>query len=308
MEKDDEMKKNVLIENTFGEQGRAEGVHSEKLMSDEETSYTESLFESIRHVNGYGEDFWYARELQSALEYKQWRRFLNVIKRAKQACENSENIVSEHFANAGKSSPMPNGGVRVIDDYALSRYACYLIVQNSDPRKKVIALGQTYFAVKTRQQELIENYDNLNEDLKRLAIRREMKVHNKSLAEAAQLAGIHHPRDYAIFQNKGYQGLYGGLGRKEIHSRKGLRKSQDILDHMGSTELAANLFRATQTDEKLRRENVVGKDAANQTHFEVGKKVRQTIKELGGTMPEDLPTPKKSIRQIERERKNLMGN
>ncbi len=223
MEKDDEMKKNMFIENTFGGQGRAEGVLSEKLMSDEETSYTESLFESIRHVNGYGEDFWYARELQSALEYKQWRRFLNVIERAKQACENSENIVSEHFANAGKSSPMPNGGVRVIDDYALSRYACYLIVQNSDPRKKVIALGQTYFAVKTRQQELIENYDNLNEDLKRLAIRREMKVHNKSLAEAAQLAGIHHPRDYAIFQNKGYQGLYGGLGRKEIHSRKGLR-------------------------------------------------------------------------------------
>ena len=308
MEKDDEMKKNGLIENTFGGQGRAEGVRSEKLMSDEETSYTESLFESIRHVNEYGEDFWYARELQSALEYKQWRRFLNVIERAKQACENSENIVSEHFANAGKSSPMPNGGVRVIDDYALSRYACYLIVQNSDPRKKVIALGQTYFAVKTRQQELIENYDNLNEDLKRLAIRREMKVHNKSLAEAAQLAGIHRPRDYAIFQNKGYQGLYGGLGRKEIHSRKGLRKSQDILDHMGSTELAANLFRATQTDEKLRRENVVGKDAANQTHFEVGKKVRQTIKELGGTMPEDLPTPKKSIRQIEREQKNLMGN
>ena len=308
MEKDDEMKKNMLIEDTFGGQGRAEGVRSEKLMSDEETSYTESLFESIRHVNGYGEDFWYARELQSALEYKQWRRFLNVIERAKQACENSENIVSEHFANAGKSSPMPNGGVRVIDDYALSRYACYLIVQNSDPRKKVIALGQTYFAVKTRQQELIENYDNLNEDLKRLAIRLEMKAHNKSLAEAAQLAGIHHPRDYAIFQNKGYQGLYGGLGRKEIHSRKGLRKSQDILDHMGSTELAANLFRATQTDEKLRRENVVGKDAANQTHFEVGKKVRQTIKELGGTMPEDLPTPKKSIRQIEREQKNLMGN
>ena len=305
MEKDDEMKKNGLIENTFGGQGRAEGVRSEKLMSDEETSYTESLFESIRHVNEYGEDFWYARELQSALEYKQWRRFLNVIERAKQACENSENIVSEHFANAGKSSPMPNGGVRVIDDYALSRYACYLIVQNSDPRKKVIALGQTYFAVKTRQQELIENYDNLNEDLKRLAIRREMKVHNKSLAEAAQLAGIHRPRDYAIFQNKGY---HGGLGRKEIHSRKGLRKSQDILDHMGSTELAANLFRATQTDEKLRRENVVGKDAANQTHFEVGKKVRQTIKELGGTMPEDLPTPKKSIRQIEREQKNLMGN
>lgn len=198
-----------------------------------------------------------------------------------------------------------SGAEREIDDYELSRYACYLIVQNGDVRKKVIALGQTYFAVKTRQQELIENYDDLDEDLKRLAIRNEMKEHNKSLAEAAQLAGVKDPRDYAIFQNKGYQGLYGGLGRKEIHARKGLKKSQDILDHMGSTELAANLFRATQTDEKLRREKIVGKEAANQTHYEVGKKVRQTIKELGGTMPEDLPTPQKSIKQIEREQKKL---
>lgn len=308
MENDDEMKKNMLIEDTFGGQGRAEGVRSENLMSDEETSYTESLFESIRHVNGYGEDFWYARELKPVLEYSEWRNFKKVIEKAMAACEGSENLISDHFVELNKMVSIGSGAAREIDDYALSRYACYLIVQNSNPHKKIVALGQTYFAVKTRQQELIENYDNLNEDLKRLAIRREMKVHNKSLAEAAQLAGIHHPRDYAIFQNKGYQGLYGGLGRKEIHSRKGLRKSQDILDHMGSTELAANLFRATQTDEKLRRENVVGKDAANQTHFEVGKKVRQTIKELGGTMPEDLPTPKKSIRQIEREQKNLMGN
>ena len=168
-------------------------------------------------------------------------------------------------------------------------------------RKKVIAHGQTYFAVKTRQQELIENFDDLTEDKKRLAIRNEMKIHNKSLAEAANLAGISDPKDYAIFQNKGYQGLYGGLGRKEIHTRKGLKKSQDILDHMGSTELAANLFRATQTDEKLRKDKIIGKEAANRTHYEVGKKVRQTIKELGGTMPEDLPTPKKSIKQIEKE-------
>lgn len=209
--------------------------------------------------------------------------------------------MSEHFADVGKTSPMPNGGYKEIGDVQLSRYACYLIVQNGDPRKKVIALGQTYFAVKTRQQELIENYDSLSEDSKRLAIRNEMKEHNKSLAEAAKLAGITEPVDYAIFQNKGYQGLYGGLSRKDIHTLKGLKKSQDILDYMGSTELAANLFRATQTDEKLRKENITGKEAANQTHYKVGKKVRQTIQELGGTMPEDLPTPSKGIKQIERE-------
>ena len=197
---------------------------------------------------------------------------------------------------------MPNSAEKIIEDYELSRYACYLIVQNGDSRKKVIALGQSYFAIKTRQQELIENYDNLDEDNKRLAIRNEMKVHNKSLAAAAKLAGVEKPIDYAIFQNNGYQGLYGGLTKNDIHKRKGLKKSQDILDHMGSTELAANLFRATQTDEKLRKEHIIGKDAANKAHFEVGRKVRETIKDLGGTMPEDLPVPQKSIQQIERER------
>lgn len=280
-------------------------VLNNALTEEEQNNYTESLFESIKHINEYGEEFWYARELQIALEYTQWRRFNETIERAKTACKNSGNSISAHFADVGKSSPMPNGGERMLVDYELSRYACYLIVQNGDSRKKVIALGQTYFAVKTRQQELIENFDDLTEDKKRLAIRNEMKVHNKSLAEAANLSGISAPRDYAIFQNKGYQGLYGGLGRKEIHARKGLKKSQDILDHMGSTELAANLFRATQTDEKLRNDKIIGKEAANRTHYEVGKKVRQTIKELGGTMPEDLPTPSKSIKQIEREQKKL---
>ena len=202
----------------------SERVLSNALSEDEQNSYTETLFESIKHINEYGNEFWYARELQKALEYTQWRRFEEVINRAKVACENSGNIVSEHFADVGKSSPMPNGGERIISDYELSRYACYLIVQNGDSRKTVIALGQTYFAVKTRQQELIENFDDLSEDKKRLAIRNEMKTHNKSLAEAAKMAGISEPRDYAIFQNKGYQGLYGGLGHKEIHARKGLKK------------------------------------------------------------------------------------
>ena len=283
----------------------SERVLSKALTEDEQNSYTETLFESIKHINEYGNEFWYARELQNALEYSKWDNFKRVIDKAIVACENSENTVSDHFADVGKMVNIGSGTEREIDDYELSRYACYLIVQNGDSRKKVIALGQTYFAVKTRQQELIENFDDLSEDKKRLAIRNEMKTHNKSLAEAAKLAGISEPRDYAIFQNKGYQGLYGRLGRKEIHARKGLKKSQDILDYMGSTELAANLFRATQTDEKLRKENIVGKEAAKQTDYEVGKKVRQTIKELGGTMPEDLPTPTKGIKQIEREQRQI---
>lgn len=278
-------------------------------MSNEIMRYSEETFESIKHVDEYGHEFWYARELQRVLEYTQWRRFADAIERAKLACSNSGYDVTEHFADAGKSSPMPHGGVRILEDYTLSRYACYLIVMNGDPRKEVIAVGQTYFAVKTRQQELIDHYDELSEDQKRLAIRKEMIAHNKSLAEAAQMAGVEAGRDFAIFQNKGYQGLYGGLGVKEIHERKGLKKNEKILDHMGSTELAANLFRATQTDEKLRRENIRGKEKANQTHYEVGRKVRQTIAELGGTMPEDLPTPEKSIKQIESEQKRrLKGN
>ena len=255
--------------------------------------YNEQIFEQIKHVNENEQEFWYARELQEVLEYKQWRRFEDTIERAKDSCQNSGNEISDHFAAVGKTIDMPKGAKKAIKDYMLSRYACYLIVMNGDSRKDVIALGQTYFAIKTRQQELIENYDMLSEEQKRLSIRNEIIKHNKSLAEAAQMAGVTTPKDYAIFQNKGYQGLYGGLGAREIHKRKG----------MGSTELAANLFRATQTDEKIRRENIQGKQKANQTHYEVGKKVRQTIKELGGTMPEDLPTPEKSILQIEREEK-----
>lgn len=268
-------------------------------------NYTESLFESIRHVNKYGQEFWYARDLQIALEYTEWRNFCKVIEKAKEACRGSNNAVSDHFVDVNK---IVNAGAtsKDIGDIQLSRYACYLIVQNGDPRKKVIALGQTYFAVKTRQQELIENYENLFEDQKRIAIRQEMKEHNKMLVAAAKDAGVETTLDYAIFQNYGYMGLYGGLKASDIKERKGLKKSQDILDYMGYEELAANLFRATQTEAKLRRENIQGKQEANKTHFEVGKKVRDTIKDLGGTMPEDLPTPEKSIQQLEREQKKKL--
>ena len=268
--------------------------------------YSEATFENIRHTNEYGQEFWYARELQQALEYSQWRRFEETIERAKTACLQSENSIEDHFANVGKMVSIGSGAQREIDDIMLSRYACYLIVMNGDPRKQIIAVGQTYFAVKTRQQELVDNYDQLTEDQKRLAIRDEIKRHNKSLAEAAQMAGVETSLDYATFQNYGYMGLYGGLKAQDIKRRKGLKKSQDILDHMGSTELAANLFRATQTDERLRRENVQGKDAANRTHYEVGAKVRQTIAELGGTMPEDLPTPEKSVKQLAREQEKQL--
>ena len=211
----------------------------------------ENVFDNIKHVNEYGQEFWYARELQPVLEYSQWRYLKEAIERAKTACNNSGQNVADHFAEVRKMVDIGSNAKRSVEDYELSRYACYLIVMNGDPRKEIIALGQTYFAVKTRQQELIEDYERLSEEQKRI-------------------------------------------------------KNQDILDYMGSTELAANLFRATQTEEKLRRENIQGKSEANKTHFEVGKKVRQTIKELGGTMPEDLPTPKKSVRQIEKEHEKKM--
>lgn len=257
-------------------------------------------FEEIKHVDENGNEFWYARELQEVLEYTKWQNFEKVIDKAKAACKSSGNVEISHFTDVSK---MVESGVADIPvrDIKLSRYACYLIAQNGDSRKESIALAQTYFAVQTRRQELQDQFDQLTEDQRRLAIRSELIEHNKSLVDAAKQAGVETSQDFAKFQNRGYQGLYGGLGVKEIHERKGLKKSQKILDHMGSTELAANLFRATQTDEKLRRENIQGKDAANETHYQVGAKVRQTIAELGGTMPENLPTPEKSIKALQRE-------
>jgi DNA-damage-inducible protein D len=265
--------------------------------------YSQSDFEKAKQHTQDGVEFWYARDLKDILEYEQWRNFRTVVEKAKESCKNAKNDIGEHFADVSKMVEIGNEAKRSIDDIMLSRYACYLIVQNGDPRKKIIALGQTYFAVKTRERE---NDEAFIEDQKRFAIRNELRNHNKSLAEAANMSGIDNPKDYAIFQNKGYQGLYNGLGVKDIHKRKGLDKNQKILDHMGSTELAANLFRATQTDDKLRRENIRGKEKANITHFVVGKKVRQTIKELGGTMPENLELPEKSIQEIEEKPKKRL--
>ena len=270
-----------------------------------EISYSEATFEDIKHVDEDGNEFWYARELAKVLEYKDFRNFELVIFKAMEACKNSAKTVSDHIGDFTEMVSIGSGVQRPFPSYKLSRYACYLIVQNGDPRKEVIALGQTYFAVKTRQHELIEKYSDLTEKQKRLSIRQQMIEHNKSLVEAAKSAGVKTSVDYANFQNSGYRGLYGGLTAKDIKDRKGLSKNQAILDYMGSEELAANLFRATQTDAKLRRENIQGKTAANQTHFDVGQKVRNTIKELGGTMPEDLPTPEKGIGEIQKEVKKL---
>jgi len=260
-------------------------------------------FEEIKQFNEIGQEFWSARELYTILEYIKWDKFLNVIEKAKQACKISGQEPDNHFPRIEKLVKIGSGAKRDIGDIQLSRYACYLIVQNADSSKEVVALGQTYFAIQTRKQEVLEeSFEKLqNEDDKRLFLRREMAEHNKQLADAAKKAGVIQPWEYAIFQNHGYMGLYNGLGAKDIHAKKGLKKSQNILDHMGSTELAANLFRATQTEEKLKRENIKGKKKANQTHFEVGQKVRQTIKELGGTMPEELPK-EESIKKIERSK------
>lgn len=264
-------------------------------------------FEGIRQFDADGHEYWTARQLARVLEYSEYRHFMPVIDRAKEACRNSGHPEDDHFEDILDMVEIGSGARRQVADIHLSRYACYLIVQNGDPAKPVIANGQTYFALQTRRQELRDDeaFAHLSEDDKRLAIRNELATHNKQLAAAAKGAGVETPLDYAIFQDHGYKGLYGGRGAKDIHAEKGLKKSQKILDHMGSTELAANLFRATQTEEKLRREKVRGKQKANQTHFEVGQKVRQTIADLGGTMPEALPTPEVSIQQIEKEKKKL---
>jgi DNA-damage-inducible protein D len=251
-----------------------------------------SLFEQIKKIDEKGNEYWSARDLAKVLEYSEYRHFLPVIERAKEASTNSGQEVSDHFEDILEMIAIGKTAKREVGSVKLSRYACYLIVQNADPSKEVVALGQTYFAVQTRLQEIsqLDEYNRLSTDYeKRLYLRNEMTKHNIQLASAAKKAGVIEPMDYAIFQNHGYMGLYGGLDAKGIHLSKGLKKSQQILDHMGSTELAANLFRATQTEEKLIRDHIVGKQNANKTHFEVGKKVRKTIEELGGTMPEKLP-------------------
>ena len=270
-------------------------------------AYSQQMFENIKHVDENGTEFWYARELQKALEYTEYGKFLPVIEKAIEACRKTGFDEGNHFAHVSEMVRIGSGAERKMDSYKLSRYACYLIVMNGDPRKEVIALGQTYFAVKTRQKEISDSAAQLSEDEKRLAIRDEVTIHNKFLASSAKAAGVETPVDYAVFQNRGYQGLYNGLGMKDIHKRKGLKKNEQILDHMGATELAANLFRITQTDDKLRRENIKGKEKANETHYAVGKKVRQTIAELGGTMPENLPTPKISAKKLKQERKKAIA-
>lgn len=262
-------------------------------------------FESIKHVDEDGNEFWYARELQKALGYTEFNKFVPVIEKAMDACKKSQNNVSDHLAHVSEMLTVGNGAQREFPSYKLSRYACYLIVMNGDPRKEIIAEGQTYFAVQTRKQELAENFDNLTEDQKRLETRNDLKKHNKSLADAVHHAGIDTPHDYATFQNHGYKGLYNGLTAQDIHTNKGLKKNQKILDHMSSVELAANLFRATQAEDLILKNNVQGKDTANAVHYDVGQEVRETIKRLGGTMPEDLPTPDTSIKQLESKNKKL---
>ena len=268
----------------------------EELLKNNEIS-----FEEIKHIDEFGMEYWYARELMRVLEYGKWENFEKVIKKAKDACQNTGIDVVEHFPEVRKLSKRANNAEVLIDDYKLTRYACYLIAQNGDSRKKVIALAQTYFAIQTRKQELSEKeYSMLTEDEKRFYQRDLTRKGNYSLNQAAKEAGV---KNFDKFHNSGYRGLYNGETADDIAKRKGLRYREDILDNMGSEELIANLFRISQTEQKLKRDKVDTENKANKTHFEVGKKVRKAIADIGGTMPEDLPTPEKSLKQLEKENK-----
>lgn len=265
---------------------------------------TEKTFEDIKHIDENGIEYWYARELMLSLDYSKWGNFKGVIVKAIQSCENSNISAIDHFAEVGKTVPMPSGAKpKTIEDYKLTRYACYLIAQNGSPTKKAIALAQTYFAVKTRQQELTEEeYRELSEDDKRIYNRNIAKTRNNSLANIAQKRGV---ENFGKFHNAGYLGLYNETAQ-QIKSRKGLQKKDDILDFMGNEELGANIFRITQTEAKLERTNINNEELACATHNYVGKAVRETIKRLGGTMPENLSTPEKSIKQLEKEKKKKL--
>lgn len=268
--------------------------------------YNETIFESIKHIDEQDNEYWLARELQIALDYKKWQKFINVIENAKMACEQSKFIIDDHFTQVGKMVDIGSKTSRSIVDYKLSRYACYLIVQNSNPRKEVVALGQTYFAIQTRKQEITEQeYSNLSENEKRFYQRKLTKKGNYSLNRTAVKSGV---KNLDRFHNAGYKGLYNGETADDIFKRKKLRYREDILDNMGSAELAANLFRITQTEERLINDQISNERDANNVHYEVGKKVRKAIADIGGTMPEKLPTPKKSLKQLEKEKKFISGD
>lgn len=257
-------------------------------------------FEEIKKVKEDGTEYWSARELSEVLQYKKWENFAKVIDRAKLACQNSGRHIEYDFPEVRKIVEAGALQKKVVD-YELSRYACYLIVQNGDPRKEIIALGQTYFAIQTRRQEVADYFNQLDEDNKRLVIRGDIKQWNQMLLEAAHNAGVITNQEYAEFQNAGYMGLYGGLTVDDIHERKKLKDNEKILDFMGSTELIANLFRISQTEEKLKKDRIHSSSKATSTHYEVGTKVRKAIADIGGTMPEDLPTPEKSIKEVGKE-------
>lgn len=258
-------------------------------------------FEDIKHLDENKNEYWLARELQEVLGYVQWRRFSDVIDRAMISCKLNEQEPKYHFADVGKMVEIGSETKREVNDIRLTRFACYLIVMNGDPRKEAIAHGQMYFAVKTRQQEVQELYNRLDEDGKRLFLRSDIKQKNMLLYEAAKRAGIQTVYEYAAFTDKGYMGLYGGLKAKDIAKKKGLGKNKEILDYMGSVELAANLFRITQTEDALTKSGTTNKVTAGKIHYKIGKEVRGAIERIGGTMPENLPTPAKSIPQLQKE-------